>query len=69
MTRKMTRLEKHQPIGYTYNAAMHCATCGDKVGAWNPFQFDREGNIPLPVYRWHEIDPDAACDTCGKPIA
>ena len=65
---------RHDPIGYTYEAGVHCPECafkrfGRDENGWVPDNaLDREGNAVWPIAPWDEVYDDEACEDCWEPI-
>lgn len=64
------------PIGYTYDAAIHCPNCAmEHVGECKKHRqiacccVDSEGNEPHAIFQWDELeDGNQYCDDCGDEI-
>lgn len=66
----MRGYSRTHPVGWTYHAALYCATCGDGLP-----EIDPEGNAKHPVMSWEtsELVQDwdgetvpMTCETCGE---
>lgn len=54
----------NNPIGYTYNAAVHCTTCAHAAGMDADHAEDSEGNEVGAIFEWTEGPNPEACETC-----
>ena len=59
-----------QPVGYTYNAGVHCVSCAEADGMTgeNPAPLDREGNPAGAVFSDSESQYPQSCEQCGAEI-
>src|ERR1017187_4774100 len=64
------------PIGYTYDAGLHCPDCTEKqFGGWKAGNrwiegVDNEGNEITPMYSWDNSPPEGYyCGDCGEVIS